>query len=51
MNTEQQPRAGAEDRFFKRPFSFLTTPGTRQNRGNRGGTQRPKCLKLSLDAG
>ena len=41
-----------EDRLFKRlffcSFSFPSAPRTRQRRG---GTQRSRCLNLSLDAG
>ena len=40
-------RPRIEDRPFKRPFSFPMAPRTRHNRG---GTQRPTRLNLSLDA-
>ena len=33
---------------FSHPFSFPTAPRTRQRRG---GTQRSRCLNLSLDSG
>ena len=51
MSSPEGKRQDSADRFFKRPFSFLTAPKTRQNRWNRGGAQRPKRLHLSLDAG